>query len=176
MYATLDGRATSLNEEPLPGETVTMLRRLFPPRSVAYIARVLTAGELSVIADPADSLIIARIKRMSDRRLRKLERLGPTRPEDRHLYAALQLEWLRDEQYFLFTRLGRGPTHRELFADFMRNHNGLRFRAYFAMKFPHRVGPLTQTKALKTSSSADASEQGAILSGCASSAPAASYC
>ena len=32
-----------------------------------------------------------------------------------------------------------GPTQAELFRDFMSNHHGLRFRAYFTMKFPDRM-------------------------------------
>jgi hypothetical protein len=102
---------------------------------------VLTEGEQSVISDPADALIIARIKRMSDDRLARFERLEPATSQDVRLYGWLQLCWLQTEEYLLHTRLGRVPTHRELFADFMRNHNGLRFRAYFAMKYPRRVRP-----------------------------------
>ena len=44
---------------------------------MAYVARVLTAGELAVIADPADALIIARIKRTPDRLLARFEQLEP---------------------------------------------------------------------------------------------------
>ena len=130
---------------PLPGQLSG-----FSPRRAAYIARVLTAGELAVVADPADALIIARIKRMPGRRLARFERLEPATPADRRLCATLQQSWLRDEQYLLATRLGRPPTHREFFADFMRNHNGLRFRAYFALKYPRRVRPIRRTPARPT--------------------------
>ena len=117
------------------------LRAWFSPRRAAYVTRVLTAEELAVVADPADALVIARIKRMPDHKLARFERSEPTTAEDRRLYHALQVRWLADEQYLLGTRLGRAPTHREFFADFMRNHNGLRFRAYFAIKHRHRVRP-----------------------------------
>ncbi len=116
------------------------------PRRVAYIRRVLTAGELSVVADPADALVIARIKRMSARRLSRFERLEPVDSEDRRLFGWLQLRWIRDEEYLLGTRLGRAPTHRELFADFTRHRNGPRFRAYFALKCPHRVRPIRRPR------------------------------
>lgn len=125
--------------DPLPQAMLLCLRERFTPRRATYIAKVLTSGELAVITDPADALIIARIKRMSDGQLDHYERLEPVTPEDRRLYASLQLRWLRDEEYLLSTRLGRTPTHGELFADFMRNHNGLRFRAYFSMKYPGRM-------------------------------------
>lgn len=125
----------------LPPAMLSRLRERFSQRRTAYITSVLTVGELSVIAEPADALIIARIKRMSDQQLNHFERLEPANTEDRRLYAALQCSWLRDEEYLLSTRLGRQPTHGELFADFMRNHNGLRFRAYFALKFPKRMKP-----------------------------------
>ena len=108
-------------------------------RRAAYVARVLTDGERAVIADPQDAVILARIKRMPQRRLDRLDAMEPAGREDRRLFGWLQLLWLRDEAYLLGTRLGRSPTHRELFADFTRHQNGLRFRAYFALKFPRRV-------------------------------------
>lgn len=114
----------------------------FPPNRVEYILRVLTSEELSVINDLDDALIIARIKRMPDRRLDRMDRLEPARAEDRRLFSSLQMQWLCVEEYLLATRLGRRPSHRELFADFMSHHNGRRFRAYFALKFPTRVRPV----------------------------------
>lgn len=125
--------------QPIPQEAWRTLCRHFTTRRATYIANVLTPGELAVITDAADALIIARIKRMDDVQLAHFERLEPATPDDRRLYAEMQCRWLRDEEYLLSTRLGRTPTHGELFADFMRNHNGLRFRAYFALKFPGRV-------------------------------------
>lgn len=137
---TATGFKTKLTApSPLPGPLRDRLKAYFPPRRIDYIARVLTAGELSVIADLADALIIARIKRMPARRLRRLDALEPACAEDRRLFGRLQLHWLHAEEYLLATRLGRRPSHRELFADFMRNENGPRFRAYFALKFPDRV-------------------------------------
>ena len=114
----------------------------FPPRRAAYVARVLTAGELAVIADPADTLILARIKRMSDARLRRFDRLVPADAKHHQLYRVLQMNWLRDEEYLLSTRLGRRPTPKELFVDFMAHKNGLRFRAYFTLKYPERMRPI----------------------------------
>lgn len=124
---------------PLPNPLRDQLKAHFPPRRADYVARVLTAEELSVIADLADALIIARIKRMPERKLRRLDRMEPIRAEDRRLFRTLQSDWLCAEEYLLSTRLGRRPSHRELFADFNRNHNGPRFRAYFSLKFPDRV-------------------------------------
>ena len=63
----------------------------------------------------------------------------PSDAANQRFYCAIQRQWLRDEEYLLGTRLGRSPTAKELFIDFMNNHNGLRFRAFFAMKFPSRV-------------------------------------
>ena len=124
--------------------TVEALRELFPPGRLKYVLAVLTPGELSVVADPADALIIARIKRMPPERLHRFDALQPAAPQDWRLYHTLQLRWLRDEEYLLGTRLGRRPTHRELFVDFMSHHNGVRFRAYFALKYPQRVRPAEQ--------------------------------
>lgn len=117
------------------------LRAQFAPTRAAYIARVLTPGELAVLSDVTDALIIARIKRMPDCRLARFEWLEPAGLDDCRLYRSLQLRWLRDEQYLVGTRLGRSPEHAELSADFTEHDNGLRFRAYFAMKYPDRVRP-----------------------------------
>ena len=117
------------------------LRARFTPREVSYISGVLTSGELAVIADLADALLFARIKRMSDQRLKRFDDLIPTGAADLKFYQSLQLHWLRDQEYLLGTRLGRKPTQREMFAEFMNNHNGQRFRAYFALKYPERMRP-----------------------------------
>jgi len=93
---------------------------------------------LAVIADPGDMLVLARIKRMSEERLRRFDQLIP-HPGDHHSFRVLQVQWLRDEEYLLSTRLGRRPTAKELFIDFMAHNNGLRFRAFFAMKYPRKM-------------------------------------
>ena len=123
----------------LPGPLYDELGRIFSPRRLEYIAHVLTPGEIRVIRDFRDAFIIARIKRMSHRRLERFDRFMPANREQQRFYTSLQARWLQDEQYLLGTRLGRSPTHQELFIDFMNNHNGLRFRAYFAMKYPERM-------------------------------------
>ena len=115
------------------------LRTRFSARRAAYVLRVLTPEELSVISDLKDALIIARIKRMPLRRLQRFDALVPAAEVDERLYCTLQVNWLKDEEYLLGTRLGRRPTHRELYADFTANHQGLRFRAYFTMKHPRRM-------------------------------------
>ena len=123
----------------LPASLCDELSQYFSRRQLEYIAHVLTPGEIRVICDLRDTLIIARIKRMSHRRLAKFDQLIPIDREQRRYYASLQARWLQDEQYLLGTRLGRSPTHQELFIDFMNNHNGLRFRAFFALKYPERM-------------------------------------
>jgi hypothetical protein len=115
------------------------LPAVFTPREARYISHVLTADELHVIGDRRDALVIARIKRMPHRRLARYDGFIPRDAADQRFYCAIQRQWLRDEEYLLGTRLGRSPTPKELFIDFMNNHNGLRFRAFFAMKYPSRV-------------------------------------
>jgi hypothetical protein len=119
--------------------TLAELPVVFNPREARYISKVLTASELAVIADRRDALFIARIKRMPHRKLARYDGFIPSNAADQRFYCAIQRQWLRDEEYLLGTRLGRSPTAKELFIDFMNNHNGLRFRAFFAMKFPDRV-------------------------------------
>ena len=117
------------------------LRARFAPRQAAYIGAVLTAEELAVISDLGDALIFARIKRMSEERLKRFDDLVPADETQLKFYQSMQLRWLRDEEYLLGTRLGRRPTQRELFVDFMNHRNGRRFRAYFALKHPDRMKP-----------------------------------
>ena len=77
------GRADNLGAAPPPaqqddafppGPRAAVSGR-FPPRRAAYVLRALTPGEPAVIADPADALVLARIKRMPDARLRRFDRL-----------------------------------------------------------------------------------------------------
>jgi hypothetical protein len=132
-------RPASQAVDPLPPKLGDELCRRFPLRRVQYIVRVLTPQELSVVRDAADAFIIARIKRMTDRRLRRFDDLVPADPKEHRVYHTLQIQWLRDQEYLLGTRLGRRPTQRELVADFITHRNGARFRAYFALKFPGKV-------------------------------------
>lgn len=115
------------------------VRRLALPRRLRYVLQVLTPDELAMVPDAEDALIIARIKRMSARRLTRFDRFVPTGSQHCREYYCLQLQWVRSAEYLLGTRLGRPPTQRELVADFTRHANGPRFRAYFAMKFPLKV-------------------------------------
>jgi len=117
------------------------LRARFTPRQARYIAAVLTPEELAVISDLSDALLFARIKRMPERRLRRFDQLIPVDDTQVRFYQSLQLRWLRDQEYLLGTRLGRGPTAREMFVEFMTHHNGQRFRAYFSLKYPDRMKP-----------------------------------
>jgi hypothetical protein len=147
MVAFLEGccprnDSTAARPQALKETVIRSLYRWFPPRRAAYVADVLTEGELAVIADPCDALILARIKRMSDARLRRFDRLVPADAQHHQLFRTLQMNWLRDEEYLLSTRLGRRPTPKELFIDFMHHKNGIRFRAYFAMKYPGRMKPV----------------------------------
>jgi hypothetical protein len=131
----IGGLRTASVPRPILGE----LPASFTPREARYISQVLTPDELRVIADRHDALVIARIKRMPHRRLERYDGFIPRDAAEQRFYCAIQRQWLRDEEYLLGTRLGRSPTAKELFIDFMNNHNGLRFRAFFAMKYPSRV-------------------------------------
>lgn len=123
----------------LPPRVWDELSQALPLREARYVAAILTAEELSVLAELKDAIIIARIKRMPHARLRRFDCFFPHSKEDQDLYRKTQLRWLRDEEYLLGTRLGRSPKAREITHDFNVLQLGLRFRAYFAMKFPDRV-------------------------------------
>lgn len=135
-------RGTGLSaHDLLPARLLHELNRRFASSRVEYIAHVLSPDELCVISDLSDALIVARIKRMSNQRLERFDTLIPIDNRQQRHYQSLQLQWLRDEEYLLGTRLGRSPTQKELFIDFMNNHNGLRFRAFFTLKFPDKMKP-----------------------------------
>lgn len=124
------------------------LAKRFTPRQLGYIARVLTPAELTILGDAGDALIVARIKRMPNRRLARFDRLVPAGPPEQRQFQTLQLQWLRDEEYLLGTRLGRRPTQRELVSDFSRHQNGQRFRAYFTLKYPAKMRPAGRRSAV----------------------------
>ena len=123
----------------LPPDLRIELRRHFSTPDLEYIARVLLPGEIRVINDLEDALIIAKIKCMSPAELKKYDDLIPLNTKELRFYQAIQAEWLCVETYLLGTVLGRSPRHDELFFDFMNHKNGQRFRAYFAMKYPDRM-------------------------------------
>lgn len=125
----------------LPAWLFHELGKRFIASRVEYIAHVLRPDELCVISDLSDALIVARIKRMTNQQLKRFDNLIPVDGRQQRHYQSLQLQWLRDEEYLLGTRLGRSPTHKELFIDFMNNHNGLRFRAFFTLKYPDKMKP-----------------------------------
>jgi hypothetical protein len=123
----------------LPAWLFHELGKRFIPSRVDYIAHVLRPDELCVISDLSDALVVARIKRMTNQQLKRFDNLIPVDSRQQRHYQSLQLQWLRDEEYLLGTRLGRSPTQKELFIDFMNNHNGLRFRAFFTLKYRDKM-------------------------------------
>lgn len=127
------------NRRPLPDALSGELRKHFSPLRVRYITAVLSADELLVIHDIRDALILARIQRMPLERLRRFDGYRPANQREHALYEHAQLQWLHDEQYLLGLRLGRSPSHHELLVDFAKHQNGLRFRAYYALKHPQRM-------------------------------------
>jgi hypothetical protein len=122
-----------------PPHLVERLQHHFGPRRARYIAHTLSVEELDIVEDFKDAYILARIKRMDDRRLQFFDRFVPVDAVQQRAFATAQMEWIRREQYLLSCRLGRSPNHSELSADFNLNRNGQRFRAYYVMKFKERM-------------------------------------
>ncbi len=129
----------SLSDQELIPNSFGDLKRDFSNRKLHYIASVLNDDEIKVLSDNRDALIIARIKRMSKDKLKKFDSYVPKNEEEMRLYELVQVGWLRTEEWLVGTRLRRRPTQKELFADFLNNNNGLRFRAYYTMKYPERM-------------------------------------
>ncbi len=71
--------------------------------------------------------------------LKKFDQFVPNDDQQHKFYNTVQQEWITTGRIFLGTDLRRCPTQKELFSDFMNNHNGQRYRAYFTMKYPERM-------------------------------------
>lgn len=55
-------------------------------------------------------------------------------------YMKLQLQWMEEERYFLGIKLQRCPTDIELLSDWITHRNPQRFRAFYVLKYPERIG------------------------------------
>ena len=137
--AQLPGSHGKRASDLLPPRLSGSLLAIFSRRQVEYIAHILSPDELNVIADLHDALILARIKRMPPAKLARFDQYVPVDRSQQKTYEMEQVRWIRDEEYLLGQRLGRRPSPHELCADFMRCQNGLRFRAYYTLKFPQRM-------------------------------------
>lgn len=107
-----------------------------PPKRALYILQTLTRQELDLITDLHDALILARIKRMSPQRLQRFDKF---KPKNLRSYNILQLQWVNTEKWLVGTRLGHNPTEVEVVKDFAFNKNGLRFKAFYVLKYPQDV-------------------------------------
>ena len=99
---------------------------------------ILTPGELALIRDESDIPILAQIKRVSSDGLNYFDRFLP-KPEFVRDYINVQIGWVRTDFWFLGIKLGRCPTEAELSGDYKAHNNSLRFRAFYALKFPDRI-------------------------------------
>ncbi len=100
--------------------------------------RILTPEELALIRDEADIPILAEIKRLSPRGLDYFEGILP-KPEFVSDYIRTEIGWVRTECWLLGIKLRRCPTESELSGDYKAHNLSLRFRAFYALKFPERV-------------------------------------
>ena len=126
-------------EEIAPVDIINWLMGVYSKLKVNYIVRVLTYEEIKAIYDPLDILILARIKRMKTDRLKHFDHFTPINKEEFKKYIAVQVSWMEEEKWFLGNRLHRCPTQKEIAEDFVASNNGLRFRAYYCLKYPERM-------------------------------------
>jgi len=92
-----------------PGLLLDRLNMHFVPRRVRYITHVLCAEELKIVEDLNDACILARIKRMDERRLMRFDRFVPLDATQKRAFITAQMEWIRHERYLLGCRLGHDP-------------------------------------------------------------------
>ncbi len=126
-------------EELLPFALLVILQQYFSCRELNYISKVLSVDELRVIGDLHDSLIVARIKRMLPSQIAHYDHFLPKNEEEQKRYNIEQLEGLEDEEWLLGTRCLHRPNSHEFVEDFLKCKNGIRFRAYYCLKYPERM-------------------------------------
>ena len=54
-------------------------------------------------------------------------------------YIQTQLPWLTEDKYLLETRLHHKPTPLEFANDLEATHEGIRFKTFYVLKYPHMV-------------------------------------
>ncbi len=129
--------------EKLVEPRIEFIQKLFPGRKGEYICNVLTEDELFVIEstpslNSEDILILARAKRFYEKKwlheeYNRLEIL------DRHHYNSNQIPWMKRGAELVKEKVGHEPTPHELYLDYEEHHNGIRFRYFYAKKFPDKV-------------------------------------
>jgi hypothetical protein len=101
------------------------------------LCKILTSAELKVIHDERDVGIIARIKAMSSLEFNYFKEHRP-KPEFVKHYIQSQCEWIKEAADLLWVSLGREPSKLEIARDY-HEKNALRFRVYYALKYPNNV-------------------------------------
>jgi hypothetical protein len=84
----------------------------------------------------AEMAILARVISM---RLEELEEFDQAQPTDLRHYLQVEKNWINRDVRLLENRLRRKATAREIADHITRTATSLRFRAYYAMRFPERV-------------------------------------
>ena len=70
---------------------------------------------------------------------RQLEQYSNFHPIYLRHYAQIQKRWLEDSTYFLGIDLGHQPSPGEIADKILKTNHSQRFRAYYALSFPHLV-------------------------------------
>ncbi|MFP4283117.1 MAG: hypothetical protein ACLFR7_00215 [Opitutales bacterium] len=84
----------------------------------------------------ADRKVLARLEKFSTEELASFDDWQPT---DLAHYVGEQKPWLEDEIYFLGMALGRSPSEAEIAECVLAARESVRFRAFYVLRYPHRV-------------------------------------
>jgi hypothetical protein len=69
----------------------------------------------------------------------QLESFSHYMPIDLRDYVSKQSKWIQDSIYFLGIDRGRVPTAAEISDKLLNTDYSMRYRAYYALKYPHKV-------------------------------------
>lgn len=84
----------------------------------------------------AEMAILARVISL---RIDELEEFDQCQPTDLRHYVQVEKNWINREVRLLENRLGRKASAEDVAKHIIRSATSLRFRAYYAMRFPDRV-------------------------------------
>jgi hypothetical protein len=100
----------------------------------------LSDDELRIVRNPEDIPFLEMIKGMSMEELRAFDRYLLRDVMD---YNRMQSEWVKTQTWLLGHKLQREPSVHDLVHEMGESASPLRFRAFYVMKHPDRVTPIS---------------------------------
>ena len=102
----------------------------------------LSEDELRMVQHPEDIPFLEIIKGMSQEELRSFDNYLLSDVMD---YNRMQTEWVKTQTWLLGHKLDREPSVHDLVREMGETRSPLRFRAFYVLKHPDRVTPISLT-------------------------------